>query len=301
MRTCVIYNPAAKGQKAGRLRSRLDIISQHAQLKKTAAAGDARRLAAEAIAEGCDTIVAAGGDGTINEVLNGIGDANAFERVRLGLLPLGTINVFALELGIPFPVEAAWKIILAAKETRIDLPWADFFEGGEWQRRYFAQLAGAGLDARAIELVDWSLKKRFGGLAYAIAGCQALFGPQSKITVTAEGRSVTGELMLIGNGKLYGGRMAVCPQADLRDGLLDVCVFPRVKLFPALGNALHAVVRGTLPESGVQRLRAATFTLTAREDVRPTSMAAFQLDGEWAGHLPATFGVAREKLRVIVP
>ena len=355
MRTCVIFNPAAKGQKAERLRSRLDIISQHAQIKQTAAAGDARRLAAEAIAEGCDTIVAAGGDGTINEVLNGIGDANAFERVRLGVLPLGTINVFALELGIPFHTGKAWDLILRGCYTRIDLGWAEFsasgavttpsprqsgervgergseFEtknllspalsslrGGEGetppvrlQRRYFMQLGGAGLDARAIELVDWQQKKRVGPLAYVVAGLRALRERQPKITVRSSafrrsddsdepGRlkaelQATGELVLIGNGKFYGGRMEILKGADLRDGLLDICVFPRVKTFAAVGSALSAALFGRLPANGVQRLRAAEFTITAEPG------AGFELDGEFIGQVPVKFGVERERLRVIVP
>ncbi|MCX6895904.1 MAG: diacylglycerol kinase family protein, partial [Verrucomicrobia bacterium] len=178
MRTCVIFNPAAKGQKAGRLRARLNIISQHAALKQTAGAGDARRLAAEAIAEGCTTVIAAGGDGTVNEVVNGIGDARAFDRVRLGVLPLGTVNVFARELKIPADPARAWKLILRGRYTRIDLGWAEFSKDAKPQRQYFMQLDGAGLDARAIELVDWRQKKKIGPLAYIVAGLKALREPQ---------------------------------------------------------------------------------------------------------------------------
>ena len=295
MRTCVIFNPAAKGDKARRFRAQLDAIATQATLKKTAAAGDARRLAAEAIAEGCDTVIAAGGDGTVNEVLNGIGDANAFDRVRLGVLPLGTINVFALELGIPFNPAKAWALVSRGRYTRIDLGWAEFSEGGKPQRRHFMQLAGAGLDARAIELVDWQHKKRVGPLAYVIAGLKALRERQPKISVTANGKSLVGELALFGNGKFYGGQMKFLPDASLRDGLLDVCVFPRVKSLTAIMRALGMVAFGRMPEGGVQRLCAAEFSVTAEAGV------GFELDGEWVGRLPAKFGVEREKLRVIVP
>src|SRR5258707_446319 len=95
MRTCIIFNPAAKGEKARHFRKALDEIGAQTTLKLTTAAGDARRLAAEAVTEGFDTVVAAGGDGTVNEVLNGLGDApNGFESARLAVLPLGTVNVF---------------------------------------------------------------------------------------------------------------------------------------------------------------------------------------------------------------
>src|SRR5436309_14567343 len=101
MRACVIFNPAARGEKAKRFRRHLDEIGKETSLKMTSAPGDGRRLSAEAIREGFDTIVAAGGDGTLNEVLNGMGDApEGFKAARLGVLPLGTVNVFARELGI---------------------------------------------------------------------------------------------------------------------------------------------------------------------------------------------------------
>ena len=295
MKTCVIFNPAAKGQKAERLRAQLDVITRHAVLKQTATAGDARPLAAEAIAEGCDTLIAAGGDGTVNEVLNGIADANAFDRVRLGVLPLGTVNVFALEMKIPFHTGEAWDLILTCRETKIDLGWAEFSEGGQTQRRYFMQLGGAGLDARAIQLVDWQQKKKVGPLAYVVAGLKALREPQPKITVTAGNHTFAGELALFGNGKYYGGRMEILQDANLRDGLLDIVIFPRVKTFSALGHALHAAMLKRLPKDGVLRLRAAEFTVTAEPD------AGFELDGEFIGQLPAKVGVEREKLRVIVP
>ena len=123
MRTCVIFNPAARGEKATRFRRHLDAIGEQCKLKLTTAAGDARRLATEAVQEGFEILVAAGGDGTLNEVLNGIGDASGgFDRVRLGVLPLGTVNVFARELAIPSRLEKAWDIIRAGHQTRIDLP-----------------------------------------------------------------------------------------------------------------------------------------------------------------------------------
>jgi diacylglycerol kinase family enzyme len=160
VRTCVIFNPAARGNKARHFRRHLDEIGGQSALKATTAPGDARRLAAEAVGEGFDLIVAAGGDGTVNEVLNGLGDApDGFARARLGVLPLGTVNVFAREFKIPSRVERAWEILLHGRETRIDLPRAEFSVNGAPRRQYFIQLAGAGLDARAIELVDWEHKK----------------------------------------------------------------------------------------------------------------------------------------------
>jgi YegS/Rv2252/BmrU family lipid kinase len=263
--------------------------------KATAAPGDARRLATEAVADGFELIAAAGGDGTVNEVLNGIGDApNGFDRVRFGVLPLGTINAFARELNLPLHVERAWEVLRCGQETRIDLPRAEFSSRGVRERRYFAQLAGAGLDARAIELVDWPLKKKTGPLAYIIAGFRALRS-LSKITACVNGQSIAGELVLIGNGRFYGGPFSIFPQADLRDGLLDVCVFPCVNWLTLLRCAPSLLARRKLPPNATQRFRAATFELAGE------ASASFELDGEWIGNLPATFSVERGQLRVITP
>lgn len=296
MRTCVIFNPAARGNKARHFCQHLGDLSSDCEFKATAAAGDARRLAAKAVAEGFETVVAAGGDGTVNEVLNGIGDApDGFEKMRLGVLPFGTMNVFARELKIPAQLTTAWTMLARGKEVKIDLGRADFFEEGRAQQRYFTQLAGVGLDARAIELVSWKLKKRIGPLAYVIAGLRALAEKQPQLCVSADGEKLAGELALFGNGKFYGGPFQIFPAGDLRDGLLDVCVFPRVNTASLLGLAPGFIARRKLSENQVQRLQAQKFELTSDAPV------AFELDGEWVGHLPVAFSVEREKLRVVVP
>ncbi len=292
----MIFNPAARGEKARRFRRQLDAIGAQCALKATTAPGVARRLATEAVADGFDLIVAAGGDGTVNEVLNGIGDApDGFARARLGVLPLGTVNVFARELKIPLRVEGAWEVLQRGRETKIDLPRVEFSADGVLQKKYFCQLAGAGLDARAIELVDWQHKKQVGKLAYVIAGLKALCEKKPEVTVRANGQSATGELVLVGNGKFYGGSFAILPQADLRDGRLDICVLPRVNWTALLRSAPGLLLRGKLPASVAQHLSAETFEVTSE------TAAAFELDGEWVGKLPVTFSIEREKLRVVVP
>jgi YegS/Rv2252/BmrU family lipid kinase len=298
VRTCVIFNPAARGNKARRFRHQLDTIGSQCSLKATTAPGDARRLAAAAVSEGSDLIVAAGGDGTVNEVLNGLGDApDGFARARLGVLPLGTINVFARELGLPLRLERAWDVLQRGREKCLDLPRVEFSADGVHQQRYFAQLAGAGWDARAIELVDWEHKKKIGPLAYIIAGFRALRELQPKITITVRDscQSVTGEFVLVGNGRFYGGPVPAFPQADLHDGLLDLCVLPRLNWWTLLRCAPGLLMNRKAPAGVAQFIQTAGFELAGE------TQTAFELDGEWVGHLPATFSVEREKLRVIVP
>jgi len=291
---CVIFNPAARGNKARHFRRHLDEIGGASALKATAAAGDARRLAAEAVAEKFDLIVAAGGDGTVHEVLNGIGDApDGFERARLGVLPLGTVNVFARELKIPLKVERAWEVLQRGNEIKMDLPRAEFSKNGARKKIYFAQMGGAGLDARAIELMDFSVKKKIGPLAYVVAGLKALREKKPQIKVSANGKIYSGELILVGNGKFYGGAFQIFPAADLRDGLLEICVFPKTDWLTLARSGPSLLAFRKLPVNQAICLRAEKFELSS------DSQAAFELDGEWIGHLPATFSIEREKLRVV--
>lgn len=285
----------AKGSKARRFRAQLDSIGQQAELKMTRCAGDARTLAAEAASEGFTCVVAAGGDGTLNEVINGVGDvSDGFGKVAVGVLPLGTVNVFARELGIPLDLGAAWQVVLNGRVQQLDLAHAEFLQAGQ-VKRWFAQLGGAGLDARAIELVSWELKKRFGPLAYIFAGLRALREEKPLITAASEAHSFTGELVLVGNGRLYGGNFRTFDQAAMDDGLLDVCVFPKVNFFTLFQAAGPLLLKGKLPESIVQRFQAPEFTLTSGNST------PFELEGEFAGHLPVRFAVVRRLLRAIVP
>jgi diacylglycerol kinase (ATP) len=295
VRICVIFNPVARGDKARRFRAQLDQIGLDAVLKLTRCPGDARNLAAQAVTEGFDCVVAAGGDGTLNEVLNGLGDAaGGFDQAALGVLPLGTVNVFARELAVPFDLSSAWQVILAGKESRIDVACAEHGEKGVPQRRWFVQLAGAGLDARSIELVDWDLKKRIGPLAYVWAGLKAVLEHKPLIHASASAGGFEGELVLIGNGRLYGGDFATFDQAQLNDGRLDVCVFPRANLLTLLHCAPRLLLTGRLPNV-VRRFQAEEFTLTS------ATPASFELDGELAGSLPVKFSVLHQRLRVRVP
>lgn len=296
MRACVIFNPAARGEKAQRLGQLLQSFTRDCHCQPTSAAGDARLFATEAVRQGFDTVIAAGGDGTLNEVLNGLGDIpDGFSKTRLGVLPLGTINVFARELGIPLDLKRAWETILEGNEICIDLPRAEFQHEGKTVSRYFAQLSGTGLDSNAVAMVNWELKKKIGPLAYVVSGMKALQLPQSKITATSAAGSFSGELVMIGNGRFYGGNFTLFSKADLRDGQLHLCVFPKVS-WPILFRAGIGLVTKSLHRlCGAQEFQSNSVTLTAD---RKTFL---QLDGENVGELPATISIQPKILRVIVP
>ncbi len=282
----VIFNPAARGEKSQRLRRFLESkAGPDVVLAPTERAGDATRLAAE----GNDIVVAAGGDGTINEVVNGL----RLPGATLGVLPLGTANVFARELGIPLGLEAAWATLERCATRVVDLGVAEF--GG--RQRLFAQLAGVGFDARAVRSANWELKKRFGPLSYVWAGIVALRHQKDDVEVAAEDTGVTarGAAVMVGNGRFYGGSFRLFPEAKLDDGLLDVCVFEHGGHFNAVRHGLGVLRGAHTKQRGVRCFRSARFTC------RAGSSTPLELDGEDAGDVPVLFRVVARALRVIVP
>ncbi len=148
--TVVILNPAARGVRANRWRAQIESIAGGSLLRATSRSGEAESLARHAVREGFEKIVAAGGDGTINEVVNGLAGSNA----ALGLLPMGTVNVFAMELGLPAnDLQRCWDIIQRGHTRLVDLPNAN--------GKYFVQLGGVGLDAQVVKETSLAFKAQF--------------------------------------------------------------------------------------------------------------------------------------------
>jgi diacylglycerol kinase (ATP) len=296
VRTCVIFNPTAKGDKARNFRKQLGEFATDAEMRPTTHAGAAREMAKAAVEEGFETIVAAGGDGTLNEVVNGMGDAaRGFERSRFGVIPLGTVNVFALELGLPFSLNKAWEIIRAGKERAIDLPQATFRVGDKAVTRRFLQMAGAGWDARAVELVNWTLKKRIGRFAYIWAGFGALNPPKAKVVVSGGDHVEEGDFVLISNGKFYAGKYPFLYKADLADEVLDITVFPKFQ-WASLAGCVTNFLLGRYFRPGCQ-----PYFQAAKVNITSEAVTPLQLDGELVGHLPAEISISPKTLRVIVP
>jgi YegS/Rv2252/BmrU family lipid kinase len=284
-KTIVILNPAARSEKASRLLERIRELSGGAPVRLTSEAGDASRIAAEAVRDGVEVIIAAGGDGTLNEVVNGIGNA----PVRLGILPVGTMNVFATELGIPHGnLERAWSIIEQGKVVAVDLPKAN--------DTHFIQLAGVGLDAEVVRKTTADSKKALGPLSYLLTLVQvAAHKPPRVVVETKGGRIREGSFVLIGNGRLYGGPFPVFKRASLHDGLLDVLVFQNQSHWDVV-RYFQAIAFGTHPElPDVEYFQTRSIKVTSSGDV------PVELDGEVAGMLPCLFSVEPQKLRVMAP
>lgn len=250
------------------------------EIRVTVAPGHAQELAREAVEEGFKTVVAAGGDGTVNEVLAGIAHAD----VRLGVLPLGTMNVFAREQGLPLDWENALARIVRGKSKRVDLGVANGLP--------FAQLAGVGFDARVIEGVSRKAKRVWGAAAYLLSAWQELEHAQPVVRVFVDGIPVReAEWVLLGLGRFYGGGFPVFPRAHSADGLLDVLLIQRVKGLRALRYLLGVPWGGHIRMPGIEYIQT--------ERVRIEGEAGWELDGEFRGRGNVDFGIRPGALEIV--
>src|SRR5438552_3361559 len=159
-----------------------------------------------------------GCDGTINDVVNGLAGSSA----TLGLLPIGTVNVFPTELGLPAgDLRPCWRIIRDGHTRTIDLPNAN--------GKHFVQLAGIGLDSQAVKETSLAFKRSFGPLSYLVSAAQIASRPPPHLVIESKGAKImAASFVLIGNGRLYGGPFPFFKRALIDDGLLDVVVFKRI-------------------------------------------------------------------------
>ena len=218
----ILFNPVAGGRRSRRLRAVLDLLrgrGAQVELRTTGAPGDARRFAGDAAGD-VDTIVAAGGDGTINEVVNGMAArGGSGDAPDLALLPLGTANVLATEIGFPRP--SARRIADAIAEGAP----GDLYLGRA-DDRYFALMCGVGFDAHVVARVSPHLKRRLGKLAYVLASLVELWRYRPRrYAVTVNGRRHDAASAIVANAHFYGGRFVVAPLARIDDPRLQVCLF----------------------------------------------------------------------------
>jgi diacylglycerol kinase (ATP) len=287
----IILNPAAQSEKAVRLTERLERVCAGAEIRLSERPGDGERIARAAVVEGYTTIVAAGGDGTINEVVNGIAGSASLGKSKpiLGILPVGTMNVFALELGIPLnSIEKAWDVIRRGTIRQLDLPKA-----GD---RYFVQLGGAGLDAEVVRRTTRESKKALGPMSYLVSLAQVAGQKPPPITITCDrGLEHTGSFVLFGNGRYYGGPFRMFRHGSQTDGLLDVLVFKNQSIWD-LFRYMQAILMGQHPNlSDVEYFQTGTLSLSAEEPV------PYELDGEMLGYLPLCVTIDRGALSVLAP
>ena len=290
-KTLIILNPAAHSDKAARLIDRLRVLSEGAEIRLSSMPGDGETLARAGIAEGFTTIIAAGGDGTINEVVNGIAGGVSVGKpsATLGILPVGTMNVFAVELGIPLnSLEKAWKIIEQGNVRQLDLPRAG--------TRCFVQLAGVGLDAEVVRRTTRESKKALGPLSYLLSLAQIAGERPPPITLECgHGVERAGSFVLLGNGRFYGGPFKMFRKGSHTDGLLDILVFKNQSPWDLL-RYMHAILMGQHVDlDDVEYFQSHSVTLRAAESV------PYELDGEFVGYLPLSVTLDQQALSVLAP
>ncbi len=282
----LIFNPKARSQKGERM---LRFLMSHASrfaMYATSHAGEARDLAARFARDGEPVVIAAGGDGTLNEVVSGL----AGSKTILGVLPAGTMNVFAREMGIPFDsLEKAFLVIERGFVRDVDL-----FEANGSP---FVQMAGVGFDALVIEETTWESKKMLGPLAYLLAGVKVLGEKPPKIQVMCpDGRCEEGVAVLAGNGALYGGPFKFFRNANNHDSKLDVLVYKEAG-YKLVLDSLRGLATG-----GIDLMESTTYFQTAEFTVKSDREVPVQVDGELAGRFTEIhFVESANRLRVIAP
>ena len=300
----IIYNPLAGRRRDVRtelLKKAQKVLADadiSAELVPTEAAGQAGALAVQAASRGAELIVACGGDGTLNEIVNGMTRDARARRTPLAVLPAGTANVLAKELGIPWDLPRAAGLVRKGVPVRISLGMMTTAESSGSSERYFLSLAGAGPDAALVHSVNVSLKLKAGVLAYWLEGAKQLFKYNfPKFRAKTETGEFDATLAVIGRTKHYGGPFRITTGADLFGDEFEVVLFMSSSALRYL-SYLPATWFGRLPQlPDVRIVRTRRMTCVQLQDENVFT----QVDGEPVGKLPATFEIVPDALTLVVP
>jgi diacylglycerol kinase (ATP) len=292
MRPYVILNPIAGSAADGDgIRKQLQALNP-VGICTTGRAGHAAVFARRAIREKCDYIIAAGGDGTLNEVVNGI--ARHTNGIRVGLLPLGTGNDFARSLKLPATVDENIAILRAGHTRSIDL-----VRVGSDRIRYFVNVSAGGFSGLVDEKLTPKMKRTWGPLAYVRSAAAALPELHAYRTTVQldDGEKLRLSLynMIVANGTFVAGGLPVAPEADPGDGLLDVILIPKRSTGEMVLLATQIVLGNHLRSQSILFRRTRRLTVNSRPGMW------FNADGELVGNEPATFEVLPQALQFVVP
>ncbi|TDF95488.1 diacylglycerol kinase [Paenibacillus piri] len=288
-RARLIYNPSSGREEMKRrlpeILQRLERAGLETSTHATIGEGDATLAAADAIERGFDIIIAAGGDGTLNEVINGMAEKSW--RPPLGILPLGTTNDFARALNIPRSWEGAVDVILQQHVKAIDV--------GKMNQRYFINIAGGGSMTELTYEVPSKLKTMIGQMAYYIKGIEKL--PRLRpieLYIRTDEQDLHEEVMLflISNSNSVGGFERLAPDASMNDGLFDVLILKKCNLAEFI-RVVSLAMRGEhLGDPNIIYLQTRSIQVTSPDYVQ------INLDGEFGGTLPCVFTNLPSHLRI---
>jgi YegS/Rv2252/BmrU family lipid kinase len=288
----VVFNPAAGGRRRVRFDRTLELLRQsgcEVAVYATAGRGDAEAIARTfgVVPPPPDLLVVAGGDGTINEAVNGL-LSNGGASPPLAILPLGTANVLAAEIGLDTAPPVVARTIAGGAAAQAYV--------GRANGRCFTAMAGAGFDAHVVANVDLRIKRRLGRAAYVLESLRQLFRfrfPRYRVTV--DGQSFDAASVIVAKGHYYAGRYVCAPDARLDEPEFHVCLFERGGRWNAVRYAL-ALASSRLP-------RLADFRVVRGRAVRIEGPPGdpVQGDGDIIARLPVRIEIAPQKLRLIVP
>jgi YegS/Rv2252/BmrU family lipid kinase len=295
-RIALIYNPFAGGLRGGKASHLLDaekaLGKYGAAVEKfaTDAPRSAGKLAARGIANGSDLIVVAGGDGTISEAIEGVAGTD----VPVAVLPAGTANVLACEMGVSRNLGKAAEALLSYPVERIS---TGRIESRDEAPRSFLLMAGAGLDAYIVYSLDTSLKQKLGKVAYWLAGFKQFGRTLEEFSVSANGREYQCSFALISKVRNYGGDLEIAQAVSLLDDEFEVVLFHGRAAWRYVGylTAVAARLHGRM--KGITVLRTGEVQMSHAAGDR----VFVQVDGEFAGHLPARVEIVPDSLSLLVP
>jgi len=294
-RAAIIYNPVARGlsrhmsmlQRAPALLGKQGI---EAKLVATTAPGSAGAQTRREIEAGCDLIVAAGGDGTINEVIEGM----LHTAIPLAILPGGTANVLAREMRVPIHIGTAASQISALEPCRIAVGSLQLSNS---ETRCFVCMTGAGLDAEIVYRLNLDLKALAGKLAYYVSGFAQVLRPVREFQVMVDGRKYEASFALVSRVRNYGGDLEFARGASLLRGDFEIVLFRGTVGARYLGYLAGVATRQVHRMKGCTVLRGRSVTcLPANSDG-----VYVQVDGELAGKLPATIELIPDALTLLAP
>ena len=255
------------------------------ELLFTTGAGDARIMAGAAVPSEISCIVAVGGDGTLNEIVNGIGD----KQIPISLFPAGTGNVLAKEYHFPHRIKNVCRLLATRKIVNLDVAVVN--------GRRFILFAGAGFDATVARMLCQNRHGRITMLSYIIPTLRSFFSYAfTPMQVTVDGQPA-GEAtsVLIANVHTYGGPFGFVRNADPADGVLDVCLMRGTRRIDFIRYVLSGLIRRNIEFADTQVVRGRNVTITAKSDV------PVQADGDYIGELPVNVELLPGRLPVIIP
>jgi len=297
----LIVNPVAGAGRTAKKWPQVMSLLQSAGLRfehdLTEAPGHARELAKSAAKKGYELVVSVGGDGTINEVVNGLYDAGNIADVMLGIIGTGTGSDYIRTIGIPRTYQEACLCFKSPRKIAVDVGVVEYFSVNQMVKRLFVNFAGLGFDAEIVKATTQKYKTLNSTASYLTGLFTALlFYRNKQVTITLDGGLAEKKVcaVLVNNGKYGGGGMFAAPDADLTDGLLDVLIIGDLSK-PDLLWSLPRVYRGThLTHPKVTMKR-------AREiEIQSAEVMFLQADGELLGGLPARFYILPAALNIAI-